>query len=94
MNPWRNFLPVITWLTRFAGATIAVGGLGFFASAWTERSVTLAVMGVVTIAVGAIIKWLFALTKNGSLEYRLVRSNRWIRRARGQSLRCAWSRYV
>ena len=75
MKPLRSTLLVIVWLTRFAGATIAAGGLGLFVLGWPERSVILIAMGVVAIAAGALIMAIRA-TETGGIEYRLFRSSR------------------
>jgi hypothetical protein len=76
MKAWRSILGVIVWLTRFVGATVAVGGLGLSVFvAWPERSTTLAAVGLVAIAAGALIMAIRA-TANGGVEYRLFRSIR------------------
>jgi hypothetical protein len=75
MKPWRSFLRGIIWLIRFAGSTLAAGGLGLFVLAWPERSATLIAMGVATIAAGVFFMMIRA-TENGGIEYGLFRSKR------------------
>ena len=75
MTPPRIIVTVVMWLARVGGAIFAVAGLGFFVSAWVERSVGLVAMGVITIAFGLFIMSIRA-TPTGSLEYGLFRSRR------------------
>jgi hypothetical protein len=73
MNPLRSVLRIIVWLTRFAGESLAVGGLGLFVLAWTERSITLIAMGLITIAAGVFFMTIRA-SGNSGIEYGLFRS--------------------
>jgi hypothetical protein len=75
MNPWRSVLPVIVWLTRFVGGSLAAGGLGFFVLAWPDRSVTLIALGVVTIAAGFLFMTIRS-TGGGGIEHGLFRSRK------------------
>ena len=75
MRPWRNFLLVIIWLTRVAGAVITVCGISFFVLAWADRSIAPVAMGVITIGIGLIIVSIRS-TSNGGIEYGLFRRRR------------------
>jgi hypothetical protein len=73
MKPPRTIVTMVMWFTRVGGAIFVVGGLGFFVSAWVERSIGLISMGAIAIAFGLFIMSIRA-TPGGSLEYGLFRA--------------------
>ena len=66
---------LVMWLTRAGGAAFALGGIGFFVSAWQARSFGFVLMGIVALAVGAFLMSIRA-APGDRLEYGLFRRDR------------------
>jgi hypothetical protein len=70
----RAFLiHLVVWLTRLGGLVFGLfGGIGFFVSAWQERSLGLGLAGIAFVAFGAIMLS-FRIRPDGRPEYQLLR---------------------
>jgi hypothetical protein len=70
MRAWLTQL--LIWLTRIGGAVFALLGVGFFVSAWQERSWAPILFGILAIAIGIVVLS-FRIGPDGRPEYRLLR---------------------
>jgi hypothetical protein len=63
---------LVIWPTRVGGVVLGLLGVGFFASAWQDRSLGLVAFGILAIAIGiALLSFRFG--SDGRPEYRLLR---------------------
>lgn len=70
MRAW--LIQLVMWLTRIAGVVLGLLGIGFFVSAWQDRSMGLVAFGVLVIAIGTVLLS-FRIGSDGRPEYRLLR---------------------
>jgi glucose uptake protein GlcU len=75
ISPPYILTQVVVWFTRAAGAVFVLGGLGFFVAAWTERSLVLVVLGIITGVIGAVLISV-AVSQDHRIVYRLLRWTR------------------
>jgi hypothetical protein len=66
---------LVMWLTRLAGAIFVFFGLDCFVTAWQERAASLVVMGIITIAFGAVMLSI-RIVSGHRLQYGLFRPRR------------------
>ena len=60
----RLVIQIVLWLTRIAGAVFVIGGIGFFVTAWMDKSLIPVIMGSITIAFGVVIASIHAPTRS------------------------------
>jgi ABC-type phosphate transport system permease subunit len=70
MRTWLKQL--VVWLTRIGGVVLGLLGVGFFVSAWRDRSLGLAAVGIAVIAIGVVLLSI-RIDSDGRPEYRLLR---------------------
>jgi uncharacterized membrane protein YoaK (UPF0700 family) len=70
MRAW--LIQLVIWLTRVGGVVLGLLGVGFFVSAWQDRSLWLVAFGILVIAIG-IVLLSFRIGSDGRPEYRLLR---------------------
>jgi hypothetical protein len=75
MKSRRIIIWLVMWLTRLGGATFVLAGLGFFVTAWQDRAVVPIVMGIITIAIGAVLTSI-KVVPGDRMEYGLLRPKR------------------